>query len=170
MESSALVSNNQQLPHPNTIHQHVFALSDSIRQSRHHNRRLPRTRRRHRPRARQPQSQGKHKPASFPKKTKKQSNPHGGQVAITFVSPRSFLSPSPQSRSSTPSPPAPPPSPSKPTCATPPRPPKSTPMENRIAKAEDVALVVATGAEAQRRWVTGQTVRAGGGGLYELGW
>jgi 3-oxoacyl-[acyl-carrier protein] reductase len=38
-----------------------------------------------------------------------------------------------------------------------------TPIENRLGKAEDIALVVAMLAEPSSRWITGQTIQAGGG-------
>ncbi|KAJ5915381.1 hypothetical protein N7466_011314 [Penicillium verhagenii] len=38
-----------------------------------------------------------------------------------------------------------------------------TPVENRLGKAEDIALVVAMLAEPSSRWITGQTIQAGGG-------
>ncbi|KAK0645297.1 Dehydrogenase OXI1 [Lasiodiplodia hormozganensis] len=38
-----------------------------------------------------------------------------------------------------------------------------TPLEHRLGKAEDIALAVAMVAEPASRWVTGQTIQAGGG-------
>lgn len=38
-----------------------------------------------------------------------------------------------------------------------------TPMEHRLGKAEDIALVIAMLAEPSSRWITGQTIQAGGG-------
>lgn len=38
-----------------------------------------------------------------------------------------------------------------------------TPLEHRIAKPEDIALVVALIADPASRWITGQTIQAGGG-------
>lgn len=40
---------------------------------------------------------------------------------------------------------------------------RDTPMENRLATVEEVALVVAWIAEDQSRWITGQTISASGG-------
>jgi 3-oxoacyl-[acyl-carrier protein] reductase len=40
---------------------------------------------------------------------------------------------------------------------------RETPMENRLATVEEIALVVAWLAEEQSRWVTGQTISASGG-------
>ncbi|KAJ5815629.1 hypothetical protein N7474_007406 [Penicillium riverlandense] len=40
---------------------------------------------------------------------------------------------------------------------------KMTPMEHRLGKAEDIALAVAMLAEPSSRWITGQTIQAGGG-------
>ncbi|KAF9886717.1 hypothetical protein FE257_011094 [Aspergillus nanangensis] len=38
-----------------------------------------------------------------------------------------------------------------------------TPIEHRLGEAEDIALVVAMLAEPSSRWITGQTIQAGGG-------
>ncbi|KAK0628093.1 Dehydrogenase OXI1 [Lasiodiplodia hormozganensis] len=38
-----------------------------------------------------------------------------------------------------------------------------TPLEHRLGKAEDIALSVAVLAEPSSRWITGQTIQAGGG-------
>lgn len=38
-----------------------------------------------------------------------------------------------------------------------------TPLEHRLGKAEDIALVVAMVADPASRWITGQTIQAGGG-------
>jgi 3-oxoacyl-[acyl-carrier protein] reductase len=40
---------------------------------------------------------------------------------------------------------------------------RETPMENRLATVEEIALIVAWLAEDQSRWVTGQTISASGG-------
>ena len=40
---------------------------------------------------------------------------------------------------------------------------RDTPMENRLATVEEIALVVAWIAEDQSRWITGQTISASGG-------
>ncbi|CAN9244771.1 unnamed protein product [Alternaria alternata] len=38
-----------------------------------------------------------------------------------------------------------------------------TPMEHRLGKAEDIALTIAMIADPASRWITGQTIQAGGG-------
>lgn len=38
-----------------------------------------------------------------------------------------------------------------------------TPVEHRLGKAEDIALAVAMVADPASRWITGQTIQAGGG-------
>lgn len=38
-----------------------------------------------------------------------------------------------------------------------------TPLEHRLGKAEDIALIVAMVADPASRWITGQTIQAGGG-------
>jgi 3-oxoacyl-[acyl-carrier protein] reductase len=40
---------------------------------------------------------------------------------------------------------------------------RETPMENRLATVEEIALIVAWIAEEQSRWITGQTISASGG-------
>jgi 3-oxoacyl-[acyl-carrier protein] reductase len=36
-------------------------------------------------------------------------------------------------------------------------------MEHRLGKAEDIALTIAMIADPASRWITGQTIQAGGG-------